>query len=371
MRSTLAIVTLLAAVGAAQAQQLTFQTPFTPGTPGTPGTPAIPGAVQLAYSGALSAASLRYNRVNGAGTELLPLTPTALSTTGTSVAFSVQSFIPTLTAAHEFFSAQSYDGFLSLYESTFVAATPLVNVRAADDDMVVLNGGIVPNRNGVATTNDSGFRFNLTAGTTYQIVTSSFDNSVTAGTFYNEVRSLGTPAIPGIPGIPGSPIINIPDNVNAGVSLDLVVPNSVVGNLVSFDSLDLTNINHTWIGDLIITLTHVESGTSAIVLNRAGSIAGDASFLSDLAGNYSFSDAATGAFSNANPVNAPGAYAPANPLSVFAGISAAGTWRLNISDRASLDTGSFSAFGVTFTIPTPGTAALLGLGSLVATRRRR
>jgi len=367
MRSTLAIVTLLAAVGAAQAQQLTFQTPF---TPGTPGTPAVPGAVQLAYSGALSAASLRYNRVIAAGTELLPLTPTTLAAggTGSSVAFSVQSFIPSLTGAHDFFSAQDYDGFLSLYESTFVAATPLVNVRAADDDMAVLNGGIVPNRNGVATVNDSGFRFNLTAGTTYQIVTSSWANSVTAGTFYNEVRSLGTPAIPGIP---GSPIINIPDNVNAGVSLDLVVPNSVVGNLVSFDSLDLTNINHTWIGDLIITLTHVESGTSAIVLNRAGSIAGSDGFFSDLAGNYSFSDAATGAFSTVNPVNAPGAYAPANPLSVFAGISAAGTWRLNISDRAATDTGSFSAFGVTFTIPTPGTAALLGLGSLVATRRRR
>jgi len=110
MRSTLAIVTLLAAVGAAQAQQLTFQTPF------TPGTPAVPGAVQLAYSGALSAASLRYNRVIAAGTELLPLTPTALATgvNGSSVAFSVQSFIPSLTGAHDFFSAQSYDGFLSL-----------------------------------------------------------------------------------------------------------------------------------------------------------------------------------------------------------------------------------------------------------------
>lgn len=365
MRSTLAIVTLLAAVGTAQAQQLTFQTPF---TPGTPGTPAVPGAVQLSYSGSWNAASPRYNRVIASGTELLPTTPTSLSSTGSNVVFSVQPFTPTLTGAHDFFSAQSTDGYLSLYEGTFVATNPLVNVRAANDDLFTLNGGVVPNRNGVTSSNDSGFRFNLTAGTTYQLVTAAFGNATTTGNFYNEVRSLGTPAIPGTP---ASPTINIPDNTAAGVSLDLVIPNTVAGNIVSFDSLSLTNINHTFVGDLVITLTHVQSGISATVLDRPGTPALTDGFGTDLVGNYSFADGAAGVFSNADPVNAPGAYASANPLSVFAGVPAAGTWRLNISDRGAADVGSFSAFGLTFTIPTPGTAALLGLGSLVATRRRR
>lgn len=366
MRTAALAFSLFALAGSAQAQMLSFTTPFTPGTPGTPA-----GARQLetSYSGSWSAASPRYNRViEGSGGELAPNAPAALSAAATNVVYSVQSFVPSTTTLYEFFSAQSIDGYLSLYEGAFNPLAPLTNVRAADDDMSTLNSGVVPNRGGVTSTNDSGFRFNLTAGTTYNIVTAAFGNATNSGNFFNEIYRAGTPAIPGTP---PSPLISIPDNNTGGVTLDLVVPNTQMGAIVSFESLRLISINHTWVGDLRMSLTHVESGLSVTFLDRPGRVLPtDTGFSSDLAGNYTFVDGGA-AITGANSVLTPGTYGTANPLAAFIGTPAAGTWRLNIADVAATDVGSFSAFGLDFTVPTPGTAGLLALGALVASRRRR
>jgi len=59
----------------------------------------------------------------------------------------------------------------------------------------------------------------------------------------------------------------------------------------------------------------------------------------------------------------PGRYQPEDPLSVFDGEDAQGTWRLHIYDAYYADTGSLDSFELIITIPEPATAALLLLGT--------
>ncbi|MCW5766284.1 MAG: hypothetical protein KIT68_09950 [Phycisphaeraceae bacterium] len=54
----------------------------------------------------------------------------------------------------------------------------------------------------------------------------------------------------------------------------------------------------------------------------------------------------------------------------FGAFSATGTWTLFVRDLGSGDTGEILSWSVTI-LPTPGAAALLGIGGLAATRRRR
>ena len=166
----------------------------------------------------------------------------------------------------------------------------------------------------------------------------------------------------------------IADNVPAGTSYTLNVAGS--GTIVSMNSFDL-DINHTWVGDLIITLEH--NGTSVTLLDRPGVPQTGVGNGSDLAGVYSFQDGgaawseATG--SQAGVTVAPGVWGLNNTdgtsLADFVGQDVNGTWTLTISDNAGLDLGTVNAWSFDATIPAPGAAALFGLGGLAAARRRR
>ena len=363
---------LALSAGAAMGQSLQFCTPY------TPGTPAIPGAVVFNYSSSLTLSTVNpFRRADGGNAnELAPAGPFALAGTTTSnYSYHVQQWVAPSSGTFDFYSAQAVDGFLHLYDSTFTTTNALTGVLAGDDDMTTLNGGTVPNRNGVTTTNDSGFRFTVVGGQTYNIVTSSYTAGAGNGAaFYNEVRSLPIPAVP------ATPTYAIPDNSMTGVSIDLVIANTDV--IQSVDSVDLINLVHTWLGDLVVTLTHVETGTTAELIDRVGRTTTSGFGNSgDLNGNYSIVDG--GAAWPATAAIAPGTYTQfsngtageslvgGNPLSVFVGESLAGTWRLTVKDLGSGDTGSISAFCLNVTVPAPGSLALLGLGGLVATRRRR
>ena len=377
---------LALSAGAAMGQSLQFCSPF---TPGTPAIPATPGTLRFNWSGILDSSDLTFRPVNeGNGNELAPAGPFAYrSATVTNVVrYEAFTFVAPNTETLDFFSATAFDGWLTLYQGTFDPSNSLTNVVASDDDLTVLNGGVVPNRNGVpnGTFPDAGFRFAVTAGTSYTVVTQN--RSIGTGTpptapnnnFYNEVRATdGTPAVPAVP---GSPNFNIPDNSMTGVSIDLVIANTDI--IQSVDSVQLKNLVHTWMGDLVITLTHVETGTTAELIDRVGRTTTSGFGNSgDLNGNYSIVDG--GAAWPATAAIAPGTYtqfsngtageslAGGNPLSVFVGESLAGTWRLTVKDLGSGDTGSISAFCLNVTVPAPGSLALLGLGGLVATRRRR
>jgi len=93
--------------------------------------------------------------------------PTALSATGTNVAYNTFLFSPAVSGSYTFSltsTTANYDPFLALYASPFLPSSPLTNVLLANDDF-----------NGSATV--SGFTANLLAGTIYTAVITGFDNA--------------------------------------------------------------------------------------------------------------------------------------------------------------------------------------------------
>ncbi|MCA9284615.1 MAG: hypothetical protein KDA22_05350 [Phycisphaerales bacterium] len=175
----------------------------------------------------------------------------------------------------------------------------------------------------------------------------------------------------------------IPDSGAGVFTSDIVV--SDTGSLQDI-TVTLKSLNHTWIGDLIVTIEHVESGSSQTLFSRVGKTnattgVGDSS---NLGGDYSFNDAFTGdlwavaASGDTSFVIPSGDYfatgalsgAQVSLLSVFGGIDIAGTWRLTISDNAAADTGDIGSWNLFLTVPAPGALALLGLAGLAPRRRR-
>ncbi len=132
------------------------------------------------------------------------------------------------------------------------------------------------------------------------------------------------------------PAVVIPDNNATGAFADLVVPNT--GPLADIDVS--TTITHTWPGDLSLRLTRVASNTTVILGSRLGGTGCqidnvDASFNDQ--GGLPIACAAS-------PPGIAGVITPENPLSAFAGLDLASTWRLTAVDGAGQDTGSFIGF---------------------------
>ncbi|MEO1574580.1 MAG: proprotein convertase P-domain-containing protein, partial [Pseudomonadota bacterium] len=131
----------------------------------------------------------------------------------------------------------------------------------------------------------------------------------------------------------------IPDNTASGLDS--------TGNIAasgSLNDLDVSlNVTHTYVGDLIATLTHEDTGTSAVFYDRPGVPASTFG----CSGNdidATFDDEATVPVED-ECQNAPaigGTFIPSNPLSVFDGEDLSGTWTLNISDNAGIDTGALN-----------------------------
>jgi subtilisin-like proprotein convertase family protein len=183
------------------------------------------------------------------------------------------------------------------------------------------------------------------------------------------------------------------------VSRDIVIGTS---GFVSDLTVTITGLNHTYVGDLIATLTNINTSTSVNLFNRIGRVAapsygtpfGDNS---NFNGTYSFSNTFTGdiwaaAASGGDAFNIPaGNYAPStftasgsasvappSSLAPFTGQSLSSTWRLTIADWAGTDTGGFSGWtlaGNATPVPVPpqvvGTALLAGLAAAKKLRNRK
>jgi len=154
-----------------------------------------------------------------------------------------------------------------------------------------------------------------------------------------------------------SPDAAIPDDEAAGLNSDLVIETSgALGGLAM--TLDIT---HTWVGDLIITLEHVDTGTSIELMNRADGA--NTTFgcnsenvqtgVSDTATLSLQADCDDGGNPNAYPE---ATYRPNDPLASFIGEDLSGTWRLNVSDNAGADTGALNQWCL---IPTPANSPLI------------
>jgi subtilisin-like proprotein convertase family protein len=178
----------------------------------------------------------------------------------------------------------------------------------------------------------------------------------------------------------GGPI-SPPDNNPAGATSSIVIG---ANQTISDVDVTLFGASHTWVGDLIATITHVDTGTSVTLFSRTGGGSGDSS---DLGGTYTFSDGGDDwwqeAFDRtfAEPLT-PGTYQATDINNIdqflataFAGESTAGTWTLFLSDNSADDTGSIQSWGLSFTstvIPEPASALFLGAaGAALLIRRRR
>jgi subtilisin-like proprotein convertase family protein len=149
------------------------------------------------------------------------------------------------------------------------------------------------------------------------------------------------------------PPVAIPDNDPTGISATVDVSGvgyassltfSIDGATCSTDTASATvGLDHTFVGDLIGTLT-APDGRTATLFARAG---GGGNNLCQVV----FDDSAATPFSSALSANAPftGAWRPNDPLSGLRVSPADGTWTFHVADRAGSDLGSIRAFSLHLT----------------------
>lgn len=139
-----------------------------------------------------------------------------------------------------------------------------------------------------------------------------------------------------------NPGLPIPDNNPAGVSDTLNVPDSItIGDV----NIGLT-IPHTWVGDLIVTVTH--GSTSVTIVDRPGTTGSGFGCSADNYNGIVLDDEGTVSIESAcaDNLTSPPNYRPNNPLSAFDGQNSAGAWTINVSDRAGQDLGTLVSWSV-------------------------
>jgi len=182
----------------------------------------------------------------------------------------------------------------------------------------------------------------------------------------------------------------IPDNDSGGYVSTVTITDS---EIISEARFTIEGLQHTWIGDLIITVAHSTSGKMATLMHRVGKTSNPASngFDTNLDGNYTFDTNGpsiwTAAANGDSNFVVPGGTYAASGLNeavvdldaIFSGEDTAGTWTFNISDNRGGDVGQFVQTSVAFVssaaaVPEPGTMGTMIMGALfggVFFRRRR
>jgi len=158
------------------------------------------------------------------------------------------------------------------------------------------------------------------------------------------------------------PAVAIPDNTPAGVNIPLTVSGAGTITDLNFrfdaapaSTCDATpgNVNaaadHTFIGDLVYTLTSPLGTTVTIVNRRGGTRENICTTLLDDDGGFP----SLGTVTSTSGQFLSGNFAPDNPLSAFDGQNANGVWTLNVSDNALIDIGSMRRFSLIITSANP------------------
>lgn len=152
------------------------------------------------------------------------------------------------------------------------------------------------------------------------------------------------------------PNVAIPDATPAGVSDTITVPDSfTIGDV----NVDLT-VNHTFVGDLCVTVEHL--GTTVEIIQRSGADDGSGACHSegpfgcseDNYNNIILDDEGIGGSIEdlCQPaMTSPPNYTPFNPLSAFDGMDSAGDWTITVSDNAGQDTGTLVSWSLHVSSP--------------------
>jgi subtilisin-like proprotein convertase family protein/uncharacterized protein YvpB len=127
----------------------------------------------------------------------------------------------------------------------------------------------------------------------------------------------------------------IPDNDAPGINSDISISDTrfLVNTRLYLD------ISHSFVGDLVVTLSNLSSNQSVNVIDRPGippygcNNSDIVTILDDGAIQYADDQCAV------SPHAISGIYLPMQGLSTFSGTSASGTWRLNVSDHYNNDIG--------------------------------
>ena len=128
-----------------------------------------------------------------------------------------------------------------------------------------------------------------------------------------------------------TPNLAIPDVDGAGVTDSMTL---TAGG--TFSDLDVyVSINHTFVGDLTAHLTQSPGNRAAQLFTSIDCAWDDVDVLLDDEG-----EGPVGQACSVTPPAVGGALIPEQPLSAFDGQTLAGTWRLQVADRAAYDTGT-------------------------------
>ena len=132
----------------------------------------------------------------------------------------------------------------------------------------------------------------------------------------------------------GNIAVPIPDG--GQVEIPITVPDTGLVDDINVK----VRLNHTFDGDLVISLVHPDGTVRALANNRGGSGDNYGTGANDCSGTHTvFDDSAATAIS-AGAAPFAGTFRPEVPLSGFNGKPTVGTWKLRISDTAALDTGT-------------------------------
>jgi subtilisin-like proprotein convertase family protein len=148
---------------------------------------------------------------------------------------------------------------------------------------------------------------------------------------------------------------DVPKAIPDSGSVQSVLNVSGVGNVATVTVT--LNITHTFDADLVIVLISPAGTTITLALNRGGS--------GDNFTNTTFSDAAATAIS-AGTAPFSGSFRPEAALAALTGQNANGTWKLQVDDTASVDTGTLNSWSITLGTTEPS-AITAGDGSYAFT----
>ncbi|MCH7698554.1 MAG: proprotein convertase P-domain-containing protein [Chloroflexi bacterium] len=137
----------------------------------------------------------------------------------------------------------------------------------------------------------------------------------------------------------------VPDNDPVGVEDCITIddPRTINRLTVALD------ISHTWVGDLVVTLTHEDTGTSVTLIDRPGAPAIDSLGCTGDDIDVTLDDDAALPLEDECAAGVPtilDTLAPSEPLSAFADEGIAGTWTLQISDHFVEELGALEAWSL-------------------------
>lgn len=137
------------------------------------------------------------------------------------------------------------------------------------------------------------------------------------------------------------PALNVPDNGSALDSI-VVLPNGLAAGDIVLDLRLSIKLRHSFVGDLRVSLQHVASGRSAILLDRPGVPQQSSVGCSGNDLDVIFDDVASTSVETCGSTQAYGALVslqPEQPLGAFRGINPIGAWTLTVVDASGSDFG--------------------------------